>query len=312
MRSLARVVCGCVLWLALLGPAGGAELIWEVRDAYGSLRGHLFGTLHLCNADCFPLSERVLTAFSSSEVLALELDPSDVSMGAMLAHAGRLAPGEQLESMLPEVLREQLRDAVRLAGADARTLQSMKPWLASSVLMVGAAANAGFGSHWGIDLWLAREARRRGQRLIVLETVERQIEALAAGGEQAQLESLAQIVRLIRDNEVGSYLNRIRLAWQHGDAETLLDMMDEKGDEAQLEPLLDDLVVTRNREMATRIAELMRSSGPVFVAVGAAHLGGTRGLVAQLGALGFRVCRADDPELPPESASAGRCPLADS
>lgn len=289
--ALARMLLAALLGCVLLAPARAADLMWQVRDAGGALRGHLFGTLHLCNAQCFPLSEAVRAAFGESEVLALELDPADTRMGAALAAAGMLERGSRLDAMVPAELRDALAEAIDGAGLDAEIVHTMKPWLASSVLMVGAAANAGFAAHWGVDLWLARAAREQGRRLVVLESVERQIAALSAGGEPAQIESLAQILRLIRDGEVGQFLERVRLAWQRGDELALLELLGEKGNAATLQPLIDDLVNQRNGEMAERIAELMRAEERVFVAIGAAHLGGEHGIVARLGALGFVLCR---------------------
>ena len=280
--------------LALLlgvGPVRAEGLLWEVRDAQDVLRGHLFGTVHLCSERCFPLPEAVVRAFSASHALALELDPEREGMADSVARAGLLAPGERLDAQLPDQMRGLLAQAVAHTGVDADTVQAMQPWLASAWLMVEAARLAGFTVDWGVDRWLAREARIAGRGLVALETVPRQLRALSAGGQQAQLASLGQTLALIVGDGVGPLLERIRLAWQEGDGESLRAMLDDHADPEALAPLFDDLLEARNREMAQRIGELLHASGPVFVAVGAAHLGGERSIVSALVAMGWRLRR---------------------
>lgn len=284
------------LMLCLAATLGAATvradpLLWEVRDAEGALRGHLFGTVHLCNEACYPLPPDVIEAFAGSAALALELDPADDTMGPSLAAAGSLPPGQQLDGLLPEDLRPTLALAIERSGADGTAIRAMRPWLASMVLMVAAAERAGYGARWGVDLWLAREARATDRPLIALETVERQIAALSAGGDATQLEALGQMLRLVRDDGVGPFLERVRAAWQQGDGDSLLGMIDEGGDESLLEPLIDDLVDARNLEMAHHVGELLSRGPRLFVAVGAAHFGGPRSLVARLAAMGFALRR---------------------
>ena len=294
MSRALRCLLALLMWVLGNSGALAGGLLWEVRDGEQAVLGHLFGTVHLCDAACYPLPPEVRAAFAGSEQLALELDPADAGMGPKLAAAGMLPAGQRLEAMLPEAMRAPLARAIARSGVDAALVQSMRPWLAASVLMVGSASRAGFASSEGVDLWLARKARSDGRPLVLLETVERQIAALSGGGDQAQIEALAQILRLIANEEVGEFLVRIRTAWREGDDQALLDMLNEDADEQRLAPLLTELVTVRNQEMAARIAELLRSGRRSFVAVGAAHLAGAEGIVARLSEMGFEVSRVRD------------------
>lgn len=47
--------------------------MWEIHAPDKGLRGHLFGTPHLCDAGCYPRPGEVLAAFAGAEALALEL-----------------------------------------------------------------------------------------------------------------------------------------------------------------------------------------------------------------------------------------------
>ncbi|MCK6388988.1 MAG: TraB/GumN family protein, partial [Zoogloea sp.] len=90
-----RVGCRALLSLAFvlwagLAAAGGPLFLWELKDARGALRGWLYGTIHVCDAACFPLPAPVRDALASAGGLALELDPADPALGPALARAGAL------------------------------------------------------------------------------------------------------------------------------------------------------------------------------------------------------------------------------
>ncbi len=279
----------CTLAFLVAGPALAEGVLWSLIDRSGEPRAVLFGTVHLCDAACYPLDPSVTAAFSAARVLALELDPANPQMAVALGRAGLLPAGERLDERLPAALAERVARAARLAGADHASLLRMRTWLASSVLVVAAAGQAGFEAERGIDLWLAARARERGMPVVELETVERQIRALSAGGVETQQAMLAQIVDLILDAGVAAYFDEIRSAWQQGNAARLLEMAAEGTDPDQAGPLLDELVVARNREMAARIAALVETERDVFVAIGAAHLGGEQSVLAELRRLGLDV-----------------------
>lgn len=289
-------LCAVGLWLvALAAQAGDDGFLWTVRDRAGETRGYLFGTVHLCSAACYPLPESANEAFRRSRLLALELDPTDPSIGAALNRAGRVADG--LAGLSERVSAAQWRALVDLAGRQGlppNLLDRMQPWLISMALMVSAAGQQGYGSQWGVDIWLAKAARDADIEVMALETVARQIEALAAGGEAAQLAALDQTVRLLESGRLGGYLHEMLRAWRSGDGPALARLLDLDADEVALAPLLEQVLAQRNHEMAFRVARLMRGPGPVFVAVGAAHLDGAEGLAALLAGQGFVLERVRD------------------
>ena len=263
--------------------AAGAEgLLWQVRDRRGTVCGHLFGTLHLCDRSCFPLPQRVVAAFDAADTLVLEIDPEAPGLAEALIAAGRLPAGERLDDLLPAADAERLARAVAAVGIDPTQMQAMRPWLAGTVLAIAAASRAGFDASFGIEPWLATRARQHGISLLALETVGRQIEALSAAGLAAELESLRQTAEMIIDDRVRDHFERIRAAWLRGDADELLAMINEQGDEAVLAPMTEALIDRRNREMALRIAELGCGPSRYFAAVGSAHFGGERSLVREL------------------------------
>lgn len=295
-------LAGLRRWLALgmllawagVAVAKGPLYLWEVADGRGNVRAWLYGTIHVCDAACFPLPAPVSKALAAADSLALELDPEDPTLGPGLASAAMLPAGRSLNDMLPAGLRPRLATVLGQVGLPVDATQRMQPWMVGTLLTLRAAQIAGYDTEQGVDLWLARAARSRGQPLWALETVERQIEALGAGGEAAQVASLAEVVELIERNEAEPYFRSMLGAWRRGDAEELDRLMREEATSEAMAPMLAELLDSRNREMADAIAARLKSGKRPFIAVGAGHFGGANGLLAMLAGKGFRVRQVED------------------
>ena len=283
----ALVALALALW-AGLAAAAGPLFLWELKDAGGALRGWLYGTIHVCDAACFPLPAPVRDAFAGADSLALELDPADPALGPALAQAGMLPPGRQLTDLLPAALRPRLAAALAAVGVADASAGRLQPWLLSSLMTLQAARLAGFHTEQGIDLWLATQARARGLPLSALETVERQIAALSAGGDAAQLASLVEVIELIEAQSGQEYFAAMLAAWRRGDPAALDHLLRDEMASPDMAPLLADLLDRRNAEMLEAIAARLRPGRRPFIAVGAGHLGGSTGLLELLAQRGWR------------------------
>lgn len=292
LRSRARARAALLAWVlatwAGLAAAAGPLFLWELKDAGGALRGWLYGTIHVCDAACFPLPAPVREALARADSLALELDPADPALGPALARAGMLPPGRQLDDLLPPALRPRLAAALVAVGVPDASARRLQPWLLSSLMTLQAARLAGFHTEQGVDLWLATQARARGLPLSSLETVERQISALSAGGDAAQLASLVEVIELIEQQSGGHYFAEMLTAWRRGDPAALDQLLRDEMASPDMAPLLADLLDRRNAEMLEAIVARLQQGPRPFIAVGAGHLGGSAGLLELLAQRGWR------------------------
>lgn len=293
-RWAAGVRCMAVFGLLLaaaLSRAAGPLYLWEIEGpASGSgPAGYLFGTVHVCDRACFPLPDAVQQALAASDSLGLELDPEDPELGRRLMAAALLPAGRRLDEGLPAELRPRLQAVADRLGLPRPVLQRMQPWMVSTLLTLRAAEGAGFVTDQGVDVWLARAARQRGLPLRPLETVERQIAALSAGGDAAQAAGLAEAVELIERGEAGAYFRDLIEAWRSGDVDAVDGIMKDGAADPALAPMMAEVLDQRNREMAETLQARLRAGGRPFIAVGAAHFGGESGLLAELARRGFRL-----------------------
>ncbi|WP_374495539.1 TraB/GumN family protein [Zoogloea sp.] len=290
MRGLLNALTG--VWLLLwagLATAAGPLFLWELRDAGGGLRAWLYGTIHVCDAACFPLPDEVRNALSAADSLALELDLSDPAVMQRLGEAALLPAGGRLQTQLPAALWPRLVLAATRMGLPAEAVQRLQPWMLSTLLTVRLADTVGFRTDQGVDLWLAGVAKASKKPLWALETVERQISALSGGGDAAQLAALTEAVELIESGEARAYFQRMLAAWRAGDAAALDHLLREELSSEAMAPLFVEMLDRRNREMADTLIQHLGKGGRPFVAVGAGHFGGASGLLAELTGRGYRL-----------------------
>ena len=288
LRALIGLLIATFTGLALAGPP-----LWEVRDDQGRLRAHLFGTVHLCRSDCYPLPDVVRAAFERSQVVAFELDTTDPALTTALAAAGMLPEHRTLGDVVPADLYAEVRAAVAQLGLPGEALERMRPWFVANWLTVAAADQAGYRTDHGVETVLNARARAAGKPVVALETVDRQIAALSSGGEAAHDLALRQTLGLVRDGRMSAYLRRVASAWRQGDDDALMAAMVEGLEAPAAEALLQELIFTRNGEMARRIDAMLAHPGRLFVAVGGAHMIGASGIPAELARMGWGVERID-------------------
>ena len=81
-------------------------------------------------------------------------------------------------------------------------------------------------------------------------------------------------------------------AWRKGDADRIeAEVFAGMGRDPALAPFFEAIYFERNRHMASGIARIVDGGGLSFVAIGAAHVVGDRGVPALLSAQGYVVRR---------------------
>ncbi|MDP5240413.1 TraB/GumN family protein [Uliginosibacterium sp. 31-16] len=281
------VLAACCALAAGLALAAGPKLpLWEASKPDGATV-YLFGSIHVCNAGCFPLPEKVLRRLEASQVLVVELDPKRPEAQGKLLAAAMLPAGQRLGDLLSAADWQALVGAARELGLPAEALAPLQPWMAGMLLSVASAQQAGYEIAQGVDMALMQRAAQQGMTLEELESIEEQIAALGAGSLREQQQALRLTVDLVRGGRASSYLAAMISAWRSGNAAQVNRLLNEglpKGS-TQTRALIDE----RNVVMSQRIVRSMQDGRSRFVVVGMAHLVGPQGVPALLGRQGYRV-----------------------
>jgi hypothetical protein len=290
--SRARIAAAFVLLAALAAdPAGAAErfgegLLWRI-DGKDAPASHVFGTIHLADPRVTTLPPSVAREFKRSRSLTIEagLDSSNL---AALASRMIYTDGRDLSGVAGEELFKRTAALAGGIGLPEPAVRLFKPWALALLLSVPPQDPASV-----LDYVLARMALEQGKAVMELESLDEQVSVFEGMSEADQVALLGHAVnsyeRLpqVMERLIGVYLKRdLAAMWRISEENS--GGSEETKRISQL--FAQRLIYDRNTRMAERMGAQLKQGG-AFIAVGALHLHGDRGVLSQLERRGWRVTR---------------------
>jgi uncharacterized protein YbaP (TraB family) len=288
LRIAARLL---LLFAAVLSaaPVAADNFLWEVVSVTN--RVYLFGTVHAGKAEWYPLPTAVENAYADCAVLAVEADISDTTAMSKSAAAMTYAPPDSLANHVPadDYLRFR-RLTARYTIPEAQAAQ-LKPFMAVSLLVFGEWARAGFLPQFGVDSYFIRKAKAELKPIVEIEGVETQIRLLQSLTEKENLTIFAGTLTALDSGLTTEQIVGMVDAWKAGDPKGMLQVARHYDD---LVPgaldFEEKFVWSRHDDMVKKIEGFLNNSKERhFIAVGALHLAGPRGLVEMLRSRGYIV-----------------------
>ncbi len=285
-------------------PESGIErpFLWVTE---GGPRIYLFGTIHVPDVRVRTLPAVVERARESSDVFYGEIPQDDASAGK--ARAAILLPaGQTLGKVLPPETHARLKKFLEGRGLRVEPFDRFKVWgVAVTVSLLDHLPD--LMAHPPMDKDLYQRSQKAGAQVGGLETVEEQMsifDGMSAAEQATFLDaSLAQLEKDATSKK--SAMTELIDLYCEGDEKKLeerfhADFASAGADGAKVEKaLIDD----RNVRMVDRLLERVHAAPEktCFVAVGAAHLPGEKGMLALLAAKGHATRRvAKDERIPAE------------
>jgi uncharacterized protein YbaP (TraB family) len=147
----------------------------------------------------------------------------------------------------------------------------------------------GYDVDQGVETSLALSAEESRKPTQGLETVEEQLDMMSDLPLDLQIRQLEEFLRA---GSGGGDISSLIDAWYRGDAVRLeQEVFGELERDPSLLPYYERFYFDRNDRMASGIATRVDAGGRWFVAVGAAHVVGARGVPSLLAQHGYRVRR---------------------
>lgn len=298
MTFLVRtIVALCALSLAGCAQAGAPEgeagaitpLLYAVRDDDSTM--YLYGTVHVRPRGADWGNARVRAAIDESSEIWTELlmtPEADQQTGVLAMQLGRAEPGRPLSSWLTPEENASLNAVTTRLGMPQGALEPYKPWLAALTLTVAPLVQAGFDPESGVDRSIDAYAGNAGKTMRALETPELQLNFFANLSADVQREMLQEAIS--ESENLPAMISEMSTAWERGDDRALEHAV---VDETRTEypEMYQMLFLDRNNAWMNELTREMEGSGVDFIAVGAGHIIGRDGLVAQFRARGYRVER---------------------
>ncbi|PLX21700.1 MAG: TraB/GumN family protein [Salinivirgaceae bacterium] len=255
------------------------SLLWKI-EGNGIQTSYLYGTFHLIPESEFHLSEAVKNAFKTSNQIIMELDMDNpqVQMGIM-QHMG-MKEGNSLKSMLKETTYVKLDSILKATmGMGMAAFDKVKPFMVASML-IPTIIEGKIASYEGTFIQMAKEQEKE---ILGLETVADQMSIFDKIPYEQQAEELAEMVD---DKEKAiAIFNQMIDLYKAQDMNGLYNLFMKY---YETEEEVDLMLNNRNANWIEPITELTTNKSS-FIAVGAGHLGGDKGVVQLLKNKGFKV-----------------------
>lgn len=257
-------------------------ILWQVGKP-GQPQSYILGTIHSDDPAVTSLPPQVDKAIAVSRSFTAELD---LNMSAMLeAQMQMLLPNNQ--SLEKIVGPGRFRECVNLMsgyGVPEMMVDRMKPWAIAAQLNMPRPNSGVF-----LDIKLYQLAQQRGLRLYGLETVAEQMSVFEDLTTQQQTLMLDQA---IKDHPaMPQKISRLIRYYRNRDLRGMMQYSEEELNrtDPELKKIMEDrLINARNQRMVERMQPQL-TDGLAFIAVGALHLPGKKGILQLLENRGYRV-----------------------
>ncbi|MGE0740421.1 MAG: TraB/GumN family protein [Hyphomonadaceae bacterium] len=269
--------------------AGQGPALFVARDADSTL--YLYSTIHIRKPNTVWAGPNAQAGLAEASEIWTELlmSPEAEANGQRIALQLAMAPADRpLSSRLSAEDYARLEALCAQLGFPVAVMNAWEPWFAAVTLSVLPAMRAGYDPMSGVDRQVDRFGDEHGKTMRAFETMEQQLGFLSGFSDEVEVQWLVESIMYA---EMGvAYLDAMSLAWESGDIamleELVVDTMREQSPD-----VYNVLLVQRNNAWMPMLMTELEGSGVDFVAVGAGHLLGPDGLVAQLRARGVTVER---------------------
>lgn len=271
---------------ARAAPRFDRGLLWEVTRK-GHPPSHVFGTMHVDDPRLEALPAAVAAAFGRSSSLMLEFLP-DTYTSERFTEAAMFLDRQTLQDKIGAEDFERVFEQLRPIGLSREFVSKLKPW--GALLNLRDAVG---GSGTTPDARLAGMARARRMPVFRIEGVEEQIFTFDELPMDAQVALLKH--SLAHRAELAELGERTLEAYLAGDLQGIWRLREafaaRYAEVAAYQAMLTKRVIhDRSVVMAFRMQRELRR-GSAFVALGALHLYGEKGVLALLGRDGWRAGR---------------------
>ncbi|MEM0997041.1 MAG: TraB/GumN family protein [Bacteroidota bacterium] len=264
-----------------------SSLLWKISGNGLEKPSYLFGTYHLIRDGYLPLNGKVMQAFDRVEGVVTETEIDSSQLGKVMGYT--IMQSNLLSKLLDKqefALVDQ--EVQQLTGQPLSAMDQFKPstvMLFMTITYVNRLAPELIKySGEPLDQFFITEGRKRAKTITTFETMIEQMEILYNG--QSLEEQADYLVKFVRSKEeVQKFTRELVDHYLAEDLDRMQAISKHWGDDfGGLEALVDE----RNERWMQKLPGLMHQNSQ-FVAVGALHLPGKKGLIKLLRAQGYTV-----------------------
>lgn len=262
----------------------------------GVAPSYLFGTMHLTDPRVRSMDATSRAAMNEADTIVIEttelLDETRAQLALMSKPELTMFTGDaRLSDWLDDDEKALVEEGLSARGMRLALIDRMKPWIVNGLLSIPACEMD--RKHTGVeilDITIARHAQEEGKTLVGLETIIEQMSAVASLPMEDHVDGLVESLRLgsmlddVIETMIAIYLeDRPGMIWPF-----LRTVQPDGGNPSGYAHFQEVMIDQRNATMIERATPLLKQGG-AFIAVGALHLPGEKGLAKMAQDAGFTV-----------------------
>ncbi len=253
-------------------------LLWKVTNRESGVESYVFGTIHLRDKRVYFRLEEVEGYIDKSDVFIAEYPLDDAGSGNIM-EVLQLPEGKHLKNYIPTKKYKKLSKAIyKSFGIDLDRLGFFRPMVIENMLTESMFAN---DFEFPMDIILWNYANDREKLTIGAETTESQIKIMRRFPIKQQLKSLIDIGKNTK-----KYRRKIKKLIRLYEKQEVKEL--HKKTIKSLGKMKDVLVHNRN-ERIVETFDKYANDQKVFLAVGAGHFFGGKGILKLLKSKGYKV-----------------------
>ncbi len=257
-------------WLILCflaSPLSAAEsLLWQINK--GSLKpSYIFGTMHSEDQRVLNLIPLIYERFKTADNVAFEV-LMDMPTMKKSANAMFILGNQTLDKLVDAELFAKIVKALKPYKIPSNMVKYFKPWAVMIILNMPPSKTGKF-----LDLQLYKQAQQLKLPTHGLETVDEQLAVFETMSMKDQVFLLKESLKKSPD-----ILEKMLELYLQGDLNALLKLTNSEG---IIKDLYKRLIDDRNLKMLKRMEKLLQK-GNAFIAIGALHLPGEKGVLQLL------------------------------
>lgn len=279
-KIIAMVLSGFTAFVVTAQAPKEKTLLWKITSKDATAPSYLYGTFHLLCPDDFNMPEAVQQVFHQTKQLYLEIDLDDPMMMAKMMKGIKMKDGHTLKEYMSAKDYDSCAKIFKeKTSLPLSMVASYKPFMLSSMLypaMIGCQPIA-------FEKEFEKMAKADSMEINGLETIEDQLAVFDKVPYSSQAKML---VKSLFDFDKGKQQFFEMVAkYKTKNVAALHDDVSGDTELGNYEKLLLD---KRNKNWIPVIAKAVAIK-PTFIAVGAGHLGGKKGVINLLRKQGYKV-----------------------
>ena len=270
-------------------PSRVTPALWRVHN--GTSTVYLFGSLHILPPTYHWTTPEIERAMNASDLFIFEVPVDEAALKdqkAFIVEHGLLPLHQSLRAILTANEFQTYSAVLRRAGLKPELFEHYRPWLAAVMVGLAYLHRDDLVTLKGADDELIAYAHDHGKKSIYLESIREQMELLTNGDDNGHVKALKNLILSLPQSRTQE--KELFETWSSGDATRFAALLD--GYFKDRPEAKEFLVDRRNRDWLGPLKQALgRPGGTAMMTVGAAHIGGEKGLLALLCGEGYDVER---------------------